>query len=439
MRAPFTNVHMHVFNSRCAPDRFLRIMPIPFVRKFSGPIKKVIDTRFGRTVIHGLAKLFLKSNSNQRSEVDKYVAFLDTGTNATQLEVFQAAYETGRKYDSTIRIVGLTMNMDYMDNHPSARMISVGTQLQEVKDIKRYYPANFFPFLGIDPRHKSDVNMLNWARNYFETGIEYKRKDDTGNEITIVYPYFSGIKLYPALGFFPFDPKLKELYGYAEKNRIPIMSHCTRVGSQYIGSAIESLIPKEPDMIMPAAQGGQAQAAKQEIIARIGRFYKKGWVKNSKTGDNDNACDLFGHPQNYIPLLETFPELKICLAHMGGSNEIARKVKSELKEIRETDGHSWFELISEMMKKYPNLYTDISYTLGDLGNDETCSRIIDLLNETDINGNSLSDRVLFGTDFFMTEQEYREVELYEFAKTKLAKWFDKLTRDNPQRYLEQPV
>lgn len=448
MYLPFTNIHTHVFNSSCAPDRFLRILPMNFVRRFSGPIKSGIDSKLGRKIIHGLFKVFSLFDSKKRSEVDKYISFLNVGTEASQMEVFEKALKVGSAYDSGVRIVGLTMNMDYMDTVPSKNQISYTTQLEQVKEIKRYYPKNFFPFLGIDPRHKSGKDLLNWTKIYFETGIQVEVivQTATGGQEKqkVTYPYFCGIKLYPALGFFPFDSKLRELYSYAEQNDIPVITHCTRVGSQYIGEKIESLISLQPEIIMPAENVAdevkkRAAEAKQSIQERIKGFYDKGWIKNSKIGNNDNACDLFGHPENYVPLMECFPKLKICLAHLGGSNEIKESTSQKQSEIRKVDGMNWFQKIWNMMKLYPNLYTDISYTLSALDDNIVLQRIISLLEDADNNQQPLSGRVLFGTDFFMTEQEKKESELYKLSKEKLGKWFDKMSRENSQQYLRQPI
>ena len=440
MSLPFTNVHIHVFNSDCAPDRFLRILPVKFVRWAPGIIKSVIDTKAGRGLIHGLFKLFSKKTGNKRSEVDKYVAFLDAGTDATQLEVFQTSFAVGKTFDANVRIAGLTMNMDYMDNQPSKRQVSFETQLAQVKEIKRYYPTNFFPFLGVDPRQGSGLDLVKWAKPYFESGVVTKEGK--------VFPYFCGLKLYPALGFFPFDPRLEELYRYAEENHLPVMTHCTRVGSQYIGDQIESLIPDEPAMI-DDIDNVAINTTRTSIIKRI-KDYKdpsRNWIKNSKIGDNDLACDLFGHPENYIPILEKFPNLKLCLAHMGGSNEVIKSMdkKSKLDQIRKVDPQSWFEHIKSMMRKYPNLYTDVSYTLSDFFDKKGAvfATTLEFLNTdvdpADASKGKFGDRVLFGTDFFMTEQERRESELYGVTKENLKDWWDIIGRQNTQKYLLQPL
>lgn len=431
MSFPFTNTHMHVFNSACAPDRFLMIVPNSFMRKHPITIKNILDTRPGRWVIQGLFKM---ASKNSQKKFDRYLAFLEVGTNATQQQVFDTAFQVAKQYDPSARIVGLTLNMDFMDNQSSKHMVSYETQLEQVKAIKRFYPTNFFPFLGIDPRHKSGVDLVNWAKPYFESGVATNQGQ--------VFPYFSGIKLYPALGFFPFDPQLEELYAYAEQNNIPVMTHCTRSGSQYIGNQIESLIPKNPLAIKFSDSARATYATWQkEINDRIDRYYagpagKGSWIKNDDNGNNDYACDLFGHPQNYIPLLEKFPNLRICLAHMGGSNEIDPNPNADLKLIQseKADGKNWFTEIRSMMQVYPNMYTDISYTLSDLDKQPQLDGITNFLKT----GN-LAERVLFGTDFFMTEQEKDETDLYAGAKIVLAQWLDQIARDNPKKYLMQPL
>ena len=84
-----------------------------------------------------------------------------------------------------------------------------------------------------------------------------------------------------------------------------------------------------------------------------------------------------------------------------------------------------------MMSQYQNLYTDISYTLSDLDQDDILNEVVDKL----LAKNDISPRVLFGTDFFMVEQEKHEAALYDLTKEKLNPYFPNLTQNNPQSYL----
>lgn len=395
-------------------------------------IKALLDTKWSRATIVAISKIAAKKDSNKRNSFDKYIAFLEVATQRKQLDVFELEFEVGKQYDSQVRIVGLTMNMDFMDNRPSRRQISFESQLEAVKDIKRYYPSNFFPFLGIDPRHKSGMDLVNWSKAYFETGLQANG---------MVFPFFSGIKLYPALGFFAFDPRLNDLYAYAETNQLPVITHVTRVGSQYIGTKISELIPAQPAMLLPDNPSEAVLTAQETIYTRIRIYREQKWLEDSKIGNNDKACDLFSHPENYVPILEKFPKLKICLAHMGGSNEIVDNSKDDpdLQQIRRFDSQLWCDRIRDMMVRYPNLYTDISYTLSDLDRPEVLTAILKFMRTEDDNGQILAKRVLFGTDFFMTEQEKRESDLYQLAMQELAEFNQMITRDNPAEFLRQPL
>ena len=48
---------------------------------------------------------------------------------------------------------------------------------------------------------------------------------------------------------------------------------------------------------------------------------------------------------------------------------------------------------------------------------------------------ALSERVLFGTDYYMTEREKKEPELYKLAKTHLSQWYQDIATKNVDKYL----
>lgn len=438
-----TNCHMHVFVTECAPPNFLRVNSSKVAKLVARPVKWVLESPSSEARILKINKFIQKLDRKQRIKLGRYASFLSMGAQECQQKVFEHSLNAAKNYDTNPRLIAHTLDMDYMDTD-SVPLIDFDTQLYDVMKIKRFYPDNIFPFVGVDPRARSGVELVNWVKKYFNTGV----KSNINNEII---PYCSGIKIYPAHGFFPFDPGLDELYKYAEAKEIPLMFHCTRIGSQYIGKNIQALIPKEPSMLMPEAEGdlyNKAKEAKQEIYDRIARYYdKKTWILNSKIGANEFACDLFSHPQNYVPIMCKYPNLKICLAHMGGNEEVefmhlaphnlnsAEPKDKELKEIWETDEHNWAFLIQNLMKEHMSLCTDISSTITHLDEHQVIANIINWLNETDNKGNKLGDRVLFGTDFFMTEPFKAEVNLYELARNTLGDWFNKMSITNINNYL----
>ncbi len=81
-------------------------------------------------------------------------------------------------------------------------------------------------------------------------------------------------------------------------------------------------------------------------------------------------------------------------------------------------------------ERYPNLWTDISYTL--FANDENVYLLNVLLRDPRI-----SSRVLFGTDFYVVEnaeleERRRSVRLRAVLGDEL---FRTITQDNPSQYL----
>jgi uncharacterized protein len=441
MPKPITNAHIHVFDARCAPDRFFLVLPVGVVRLIARPLRSFLMSQPGIDLINGLAKW--TSTLHDKGKISRFLAFTKIGAERSQDDVFQMALKAGKQYDASVRLIGLTLNMDYMDSEPSDPLNykNYATQLEEVKNIKRNSPRHFFPFLCIDPRHKTGTELRDWVRDQLTDGFEHKGK---------LYPYFYGLKIYPALGFFPFDPALEEVYAYAEEYGIPIMTHCTRGGSQYIGKHIQQLIPKEPAVMLSTSEAAKAFG---EIKKRIDEYYEKGWIKNNSFGNNDKACDLFTHPQNYIPVLEKFPKLKICIAHMGGEGEFytddelhytnwlnQRKAKNafkDLAEIRGIDKERWVDHLQRMMCTYTSLFTDISYTVSYFENARIVVQLQQFANAPDLNKKPLGHRILFGTDFFMTEREKKEGDLYGLMirSEGLKDWVDGFCRENVEGYV----
>ncbi|MBL0071711.1 MAG: amidohydrolase family protein [Bacteroidetes bacterium] len=92
-------------------------------------------------------------------------------------------------------------------------------------------------------------------------------------------------------------------------------------------------------------------------------------------------------PDNYEDILVKFPKLKICFAHMG------------FDSAKKLNNLTWFTRILALMKMYPNVYMDVSYTAS---YENFCPWFIAQYNAW---SPDIQDRVIFGTDFYMTVQE----------------------------------
>ena len=133
-------------------------------------------------------------------------------------------------------------------------------------------------------------------------------------------------------------------------------------------------------------------------------------------------------PDNYKQVMETFPELRICLGHFGGISEWRRHINGP----RIPDKPTWLSKIRRLIKSgdYPNLYTDISYTIFNFKENVPFLNV--LLKDPDI-----LNKVLFGSDYYMVESEtYSEKRFSTDLRSVLGEdVFWKIANENPRRYL----
>ena len=191
---------------------------------------------------------------------------------------------------------------------------------------------------------------------------------------------FKGVKIYPTLGYGPdHDVLMTEIYPYMVERNIPLMAHCS------------------PGSV------------------------------NSKDISRDEAY-AFADPYKYRSVMEAFPELRICLGHFGGIGEWRRHIN----EPKDSKNPTWLTKIRKLIKSgdYPNLYTDISYTIFNYQENVPLLKIL-------LEDDEILEKVLFGSDFYMVESEkYSERRLstdlrYALDETK----FWKIANENPKAYL----
>ncbi|MBF9028900.1 amidohydrolase family protein [Rhodobacterales bacterium HKCCE3408] len=169
--------------------------------------------------------------------------------------------------------------------------------------------------------------------------------------------HFRGLKLYPRLGFEPSDPLLMEkVYPLIASRNLPVMSHCSRGGVQ-------------------------------------GKFV------------SDIFADRVTAPQAFMPVMQAFPGLRVCLAHFGGVADWREYVDHGLPDRPDARDRNWQTAIRDMICSgdWPDLWTDISYTLFHFEDYIPFLRIF--LTGEDDRSERLRRRVLFGSDFYMTRQE----------------------------------
>ncbi len=245
----------------------------------------------------------------------------------------------------------------------------INEQHVELKRLAECYPDQIIPFIHIDPRSGGpDLSGPD--------PVEFIQKFHKKG--------FKGIKLYPPLGYDAADKSLMPIYKYANDHSLPVMVHCSRGGVR-------------------------------------------------RKGFKDEDVDKTTAPHKYRRILSDFPEMKLCLAHYGGGDDWDSYLEDEwLDDDTPLEKMDWLSQISTMIRegKYPNLFTDISYTIFKF---ERYIPVLKVLLEDD----KIRKRVLFGSDYYMIEREgFREKELSIRLRSELCKdTFNLIAHCNPTRYL----
>ena len=334
-------------------------------------LQQILTPNITRKPLSWIARRILPFTN--RDVLDRYVNFLEITANKTQENTFERIRSY---YPKKTRFIVLPMDMAFM--RAGKVKESLDTQLTKLAQLYQDYPEIIIPFVAVDPRRKE---VLDIVKKYVE---EYN---------------FKGIKIYPRLGFYPSDEALKPIYKYAQEKGLPVMSHCSRGGVHT-----------------------------RKVTPEMLNHPIRGKVKKIKA---KHFSHYFTEPQNYVPILKEFPKLKICLAHFGGNTEWDDYLEKEWdpynSEIKNT---SWVSEIINLMEKYPNLYTDISYTAF---HSERYFPLMSVL----LDNQKINDKILFGSDYYMVEREKvseREMSIkvrYALGEEK----FNKIAGENAKKYL----
>ncbi len=354
------NCHVHLFNIDHIPANFLNGL-------ITTKAAKRIATQ--KNTAKALLKLF-------KGQLNRYSAFLYSALNKPEdiFEELQAYYPRDTKF------VPLSVDFDYMEAGKPIRPYL--QQLEDLAALRDKFPDKLFPFVGADPR-RPDV-----------TGLVKEYIENKG---------FSGIKMYPSLGFFPDDERLDGVYAFAEANEIPLTTHCIPKNANYYRGKISD-----------------ADYAKASQIP--------GYSK-SEERKNYDFVQYYNHPHGWQRVLNKFPGLKLNLAHFGGNVEWDKYLDDPFVK-REKAEQNWFYQIRKMIENeaWPNVYADISFTVFD-------DRLYPLLKAM-IGYEKTRDYILFGSDFFMLQKDYRERRFgFDMRGYLSDDFYWQIAYHNPRRFL----
>jgi len=149
-----------------------------------------------------------------------------------------------------------------------------------------------------------------------------------------------------------------------------------------------------------------------------GKIWVKGkdvdgdWLTWSIIDDYFKPSRFFGDPKEWKPVLIQYPNLRINFAHFG--------------EFDMTPESGWAWQIIKLMKKYHNVYSDISFCVEE--------NAVLKIEEIVADNPKVANRLMFGTDFIMimTTKEMGGLENYFNGFDGLS---EKMMFDNAQKFL----
>lgn len=396
------------------------------------------------------AKLSLPGKKT-KDLIRRYLRLLDFSYNTDAKEAYTQEYVFQRLqnyYPQGTKFVVLTMDMEYMGGDKPAKSFS--DQLEKIEDLAER-DDTMLPFLCVDPRRLTDTKETDrWDWDDYSKRIDTKK--------------YKGIKLYPALGYYPFDWRLIPIYEKALEHKLPIMTHCSH-GPVYSRDSwkrkIHGTHPFSDMEISKRVLKGQHIESYTvhytdplNYLVLVRREYLLHYLKKVKndTGNfskEEMDCwtaflDRYGEDFGKIP---DFSKLKICLAHWGGGEEWDRYLEDYQPDLHERvdplkddltvdgkfkdvwDTYSWFSLIHEFISldQY-NFYTDISFTLHE-------EKYLNIL-RVQMEDKTRKERILFGTDYYVVSHKETEREFSIDVRGSLGNTlWNQLADANPKAYL----
>jgi predicted TIM-barrel fold metal-dependent hydrolase len=349
------DVHTHIFNFKYVPDGYFQKFLVR--RKDVWKVSIFLDNLLPWT---------------DKDKLSSYAQFLKTGNGESMKDIFDNMV---RYYPPKTIFTPLMMDLQFGFKGCAAEDNTFDDQVREMIGIKKSNSDIVFPFLAVDPRRDG---ILDLVQQYVG-----EHKD------------FSGIKIYPALGYLPSHPRLMEVFGYCADKGIPVTTHCSKGGVR-------------TDFYSVPVEGTVFNGIGYEFINEKKRFFLKYKWKG-----------FFNDPRNWVPVLEKYNNLRLNLAHFGGEDE--------WRFYLEGKKGTWVDKVMNLAIHYDNVYTDISYTFCHRDYYPAIKKMI---------AGPLGEKILFGSDYYMAEMEghfYSSINTVFVELT--GDELHRISEDNPRKFL----
>ena len=374
----FFDIHAHSFTLNHIPKDYSKLL---------GWFTKVLGKTF-REWISGLLQLpFTKNRSKEVMDtlIDNYDNYFMDNSISPHLFIVNLMMDMERgigggiksNFDKQVKELANIMTLSYTPG-------DIGSSGRKYK-----YKNVILPFLAIDPHNPDACRQFISA---FTPGLNLTQNPAFDDQL------FYGIKLYPSLGYLPYDPVLMSIFKVCEAKKIPITTHAGGVRTRANFRKFEL--------------GDFSKPKNNQYVIRE--------VNSKKEFKN-----VFLYPMHWEKVLAEYPNLKVNFAHMGSGEEW----KSYINGDRSISNSIVQSL--KMIKKYPNVYCDISYSFHDENNQDA---ILDFMKN-----DAYKSKILFGSDYFLVDLEHGSI--VDFVKSISKKFsafpdlWHMLTVENPYRFL----
>jgi len=333
------------------------------------------------TGFSGLIKAYGLLNS--QSTVERIHRVLKRNSMSDVVDIYQKEYAPSKG-----KTIMSALMIDFNYAFPGINEQCYLEQVEELNQMGK--KGQVLPFLGVDPRRFNAEGRSNlW--DIFLHAFGQKGA-------------FSGIKLFPCLGFLPSDPQLMELFEICEAKSIPVTTHCG--GPEF-----------RPFWGKTKLSG---TVAVPHIFFSPSRRVLSKWNNHRLYGLSARKADYLNEPRQWLPVMRAFPNLKLNLAHLGGMEHWKRHFKNKRNKRLED--------IHFLMEEFPHVYGDISsFPMQARGYRSFLS---------DSHFSLLRERALYGTDYWITLSYDGLLESILFYKMVTSKELRmRFEQDNPKKFL----
>jgi len=310
---------------------------------------------------------------------------------------------------------GVFIKPSPLDRGDNSRYQRWNSQVEHTENAMVRFPLRLYPLFSYDPRRyrrPKDYNPYQpWPHSYLAGEDGCERWNDPFAHIVGHDRIASGIKkmwigfcMNPSLGFRPFDEfceHLPKFYSECEKYDIPILAHCAPGGAT-----------------THEARAGEYEIFNKKMLntrlTKSGERKKKYCTSNyhgqERVVDDDDLNYFYmnyGHPRNWLPVLEHCPKLRLCLAGFGGNSEWNRESmnvwsKNEDDADNQLPPRDWISCIIRLTK-YENVYADISgLNILAKGINDGLRRMLHLIESGHKDFEHLRYKLIFGSGWYLT-------------------------------------